>query len=61
MHSVSLGWYKAKQAQLFLVKGILKTAKFKSFEEFVKLDNFKTEIEISLDEFKRHMKGGASV
>lgn len=59
--SIPAQWYKAKLAQLRLVKGILKTANFETFEEFVKVHNHKTDIELSLVEFEKHIGGQVNV
>ena len=53
MQLLTFDEYRIRRAQLFLLKGIMKTAKFNTFEEFVKIDSYKQELEIDLNEYER--------
>ena len=50
MQLLTFDEYRIRRAQLFLLKGIMKTAKFNTFEEF---DSYKQELEIDLNEYER--------
>lgn len=53
MKTLTFEEYKIKQTQIVLVNSILKTAKFKTMEEFIKIDEYCQNLKIDCVEFER--------